>query len=70
MCSSSLAMTLQLSDSGPVTSGVNALATNTPVPVSTTAATTTGSKPSSSSTHLVANGLVALLAAVFGITLA
>jgi hypothetical protein len=62
---------LQLSDSGPVTGGVNAQAPNTPVPVSTSpAASATSSKPSSSSTHLVANGLVALLAAVFGITLA
>lgn len=61
-----------LSDSGPKTGGVNAVATNTPVPVSTTpstsAATTTGSK--SSSTQVVASGFIALLAAAFGITLA
>jgi len=62
-----------LTDSGPATGGVNAQATNTPVPVSTTPAASPASsttKPSSSSTHLVANGFVALLAAVFGITLA
>jgi hypothetical protein len=66
---------LQLSDSGPVTGGVGALATASPsaIPTGTTgastAAATTSSKPSSS-THLVANSLLALLAAAFGIMLA
>lgn len=66
---------LQLSDTGPVTGGVGALATGPPSPIPTgasgtsTAAASTSSKPSSS-THLVANSLLALLAAAFGIMLA
>jgi len=64
-----------LSDSGPVTGGVGALATGPPSPIPTgttgtsSPAASTSSK-SSSSTHLVANSLVALLAAAFGIMLA
>jgi plastocyanin len=64
-----------LSDSGPVTGGVGALATGAPSAIptgtsgtSTPAASTTTSKPSSS-THLVANSLLALLAAAFSIML-
>ncbi|KAH9967864.1 hypothetical protein BC827DRAFT_1168716 [Russula dissimulans] len=60
-----------ISDSGPVTGGVNGVAKGTPSPTSTTSSSsTTSSTPSSSASHLVANGLFAVLAAVFGITLA
>jgi len=60
-----------ISDSGPVTGGVNAVATGTPSPTSATSSTSssTTSSPSSSASHLVANGFFAVLAAVFGIAL-
>jgi len=48
---------LQIQDYGPVTGGVGAVATSTPFPIPPT---------TSSSTHLVANGFFALLAAAFG----
>ena len=64
----------QTSDHGPVTGGVGAVATGTPVPTSASSSSATGSKSSSTSnssaSHLVADGLFALLAAAFGITLA
>jgi len=50
---------LQVPDNGPVLGGVGAQAVGTPSPI-----------PSSSATHLVPNGLVALLAAALGVTLA
>jgi plastocyanin len=61
-----------ISDSGPKTGGFDAVATNTPVPVSTTPATSASATSSAknSSTHVVASGFMALLAAAFGITLA
>ncbi|KAI0255403.1 hypothetical protein BJV78DRAFT_763793 [Lactifluus subvellereus] len=56
-------------DSGPMTGGVGAVATAPPAATATTgSAKPTSSK--SSAGHLVANGVVALLAAAFGITLA
>ncbi|KAN0105457.1 Cupredoxin [Russula decolorans] len=58
-------------DRGPITSGVGAVPTGTPVP--TTSSSSSGSKSSSSSSssagHLVADGLFAFLAAAFGMTL-
>jgi hypothetical protein len=67
----------QISDSGPVTGGVGAVATATPAPTSANSSSTTTSKSSSTSPssyssagHLVADGLFALLAVAFGITLA
>jgi len=81
-----------ISDSGPVTGGVGAVATGTPFPsTAAPAATGTGTgtgkgtgkgtstgtgtsaspaKTSSSASHIVANGLVALLVAAFAIRLA
>jgi len=62
----------QTTDSGPITSGVNAVATGTPVPTSSSSSSgsTPKSSPSlSSASHIVANGLFAFLAAAFGITL-
>jgi len=61
-----------LSDTGPVTGGVGAVATATPGPTTGTASpsSTTTSSSSSAASHLVANGLFALLAAAFGMTLA
>ena len=52
---------LQLSDSGPVLDGVGAEPEGTPSPIPT--------PPTSSSSHLVPNGIFALLAAVSGVTL-
>ncbi len=49
----------QIKDYGPVTGGVGAVATGTPSPIPPSLST-------SSSTHLVANGFFALLAAAFG----
>lgn len=61
----------QLSDTGPVTGGVGAQATATPGPTTATpSSSSTSSTSSSPASRLVANGLVALLAAAFGITLA
>ncbi|KAH9028129.1 hypothetical protein EDB84DRAFT_281968 [Lactarius hengduanensis] len=60
-----------VSDNGPVTGGVNAQATATPA--ATFAASSPASSPSTSKSaadHLVASGVFAFLAAVFGITLA
>ncbi|KAI0287913.1 hypothetical protein BC826DRAFT_1108089 [Russula brevipes] len=62
-----------ISDSGPVTGGVGAVATGTPVVGAAGSSNTTSSKTSSSSSsagQLVANGFFALLATAFGITLA
>jgi len=62
-----------ISDSGPVTGGVNGVAKGTPSPTSASSSassSTTSPKSSSSASHLVANGFFAILAAVFGITLA
>jgi plastocyanin len=58
-------------DSGPITSGVGAVATGAPVSASSSSSSGSGSKPSSSSSagHLVADGLFAFLAATLGITL-
>jgi len=63
---------IPISDSGPVTGGVGAQATATPGATTASSSSTTASKSSSSSyaSQLVANGLLALLAAAFGITLA
>jgi len=62
---------IPLSDTGPVTGGVGAAATATPgTTTASPSSTTTSSKSSSGASHLVAKGLFALLAAVFGITLA
>jgi len=63
---------IPLSDSGPVTGGVGAVATATPVATTASSSSSTGSSSSSSSSagHLVANGLCAILAAALGITLA
>ena len=64
----------QTTDSGPITSGVGAVPTGTPVSTTSSSSSASGSKSSSSSSssasHLVADGLFALLAAAFGITLA
>jgi len=68
----------QISDSGPVTGGVGAVATATPAPTSANSSSATASKSSSTSSsgsyssagHLVTNGLFSLLAVAFGITLA
>jgi hypothetical protein len=49
---------LQIPDNGPVLGGVGAQALGTPSPI-----------PSSSSSHLDANGFFALLAAALGVTL-
>jgi hypothetical protein len=54
---------LQLIDSGPVLGGLGAEAQGNPSPIPSPS-------PSSSSSHLVPNSFFALLAAVFGITLA
>ncbi|KAI0003246.1 hypothetical protein BJV74DRAFT_764694 [Russula compacta] len=65
-----------VSDSGPVTGGVGAVATGTPSPTTaTSSSSSTTSKPSSSgssssASHLVANSFFALIAATFGIMLA
>jgi plastocyanin len=63
-----------LSDTGPVTGGVGAVATATPGATTAGSSSTTKSSSatgsSSSASHLVANGLFALLATAFGITLA
>jgi plastocyanin len=61
-----------LSDTGPVTGGVGAVATATPGATTAGSSSTTKSSSTSSSSagHLVANGLFALLATAFGITLA
>jgi len=56
----------QISDHGPVTGGVGAVATGTPVPTSASSSSPTSK---SSAGHLVSDGLFALLAAAFGITL-
>jgi len=58
-------------DTGPITSGVGALPTGTPVPISSSSSSGSASKSSSSSSagHLVADGLFAFLATAFGITL-
>ncbi|KAH9985574.1 hypothetical protein BJV77DRAFT_108698 [Russula vinacea] len=62
---------IPLSDTGPVTGGVGAQATATPGPTTATpSSSSTSSTSSSPASRLVANGLVALLAAAFGITLA
>jgi hypothetical protein len=67
----------QISDSGPVTGGVGAVATATPAPTSANSSATASKSSSTSSSssyssagHLVANSLFSLLAAAFGITLA
>jgi hypothetical protein len=69
----------QISDSGPVTGGVGAVATATPGPTSANSSPTASSSSSSSSSspgsyssagHVVADGLLALFAVAFGITLA
>ena len=68
----------QISDSGPVTGGVGAVATATPAPTSANSSSATASKSSSTSSsgsyssagHLVTNGLFSLLAVAFSITLA
>jgi hypothetical protein len=67
----------QISDGGPVTGGVGAVATATPVPTSANSSATASKSSSTSSPgsyssagHLVADGLFALLAVAFGITLA
>ncbi|KAF8497057.1 hypothetical protein F5888DRAFT_321829 [Russula emetica] len=66
----------QISDSGPVTGGVGAVATATPAPTSAGSSSATASESSPTSTpyssagHVVADGLVALLAVALGITLA
>jgi len=67
-----------ISDSGPVTGGVGAVATGTPfpstaAPTGTGTCTSTGATPTnsgSSASHIVANGFVALLVAAFAIRLA
>jgi plastocyanin len=61
-------------DTGPITSGVGALPTGTPVAISSTSSSSSGStsgatSSSSAGGHLVADGLFAFLAAAFGITL-
>jgi phosphoribosylamine-glycine ligase len=68
---------LQISDHGPVTGGVGAVATATPAATSANSSSATAiasSTPSSSSYssagHLVTDGLFSLLAVAFGITLA
>lgn len=66
---------LQVSDSGPVTGGVGAVASGTPSPIAATSSSSSAaSKPSSSNSssasHLVANSFFALLATAFGIILA
>jgi len=58
-----------ISDSGPVTGGVGAVATGTPVVGAANSSATT-TKSSSSADQLVANGFFALLATAFGIALA
>jgi hypothetical protein len=71
----------QITDHGPVTGGVGAVATATPAPTSanssstgttTSTSSTSSTSPgySSSAGHLVTDGLFALLAVAFGITLA
>ena len=68
----------QISDSGPVTGGVGAVATATPAPTSanssssgtSTTASQSSSTSYSSAGHLVADGLFAFLSVAFGITLA
>jgi hypothetical protein len=69
---------IQISDSGPVTGGVGAVATATPGTASAGSSSTTASQSGSTSSspgyssagHLVADGLFALLAVAFSITLA
>ncbi|KAI9463391.1 hypothetical protein F5148DRAFT_197344 [Russula earlei] len=56
-------------DNGPVTGGVNAVATATPSPTSASSSSTSSSTPSSPASRVVADGLLAVLAAVFGITM-
>jgi len=64
-----------LSDTGPVTGGVGAVATNTPVSTTASSSSTTkgssatSSGSSSSANHLVADGFFALFAAALGLTL-
>ena len=70
----------QISDGGPVTGGVGAVATATPAPTSANSSNATASNSGSTSTstpytessagHLVVDGLFAFLALAFGITLA
>jgi len=66
-----------ITDNGPVTGGVGAVATGTPFPSTAVAAaasaTSTGANPTTSTasaTHIVANGFFALLVAAFAIRLA
>jgi hypothetical protein len=61
----------QVSDSGLVTGGVGAEATATPVVVKDVppGVTVTGPPNGALAAHLVANGFLTFLAAVFGITL-
>jgi len=64
---------IPISDSGPVTGGVGAVATATPAASTASSSGTSTSKSTTSSSsagHLVANSLFALLATAFGTTLA
>ncbi|KAI0303393.1 hypothetical protein B0F90DRAFT_1584144, partial [Multifurca ochricompacta] len=59
-----------VSDNGPVTGGVNAVATTTPSASSSSSGSKASSTSKSDAGRIVANSIFALLAAAFGITLA